>query len=129
MDGENSDALAGTRARVRPILRLGIVTLLFGPGVSKFLTYDRSVQFFEALGLPAPTVLVLVVGVIELGVAVFLFLNRAPRLAALTAMPLMIVAAVTAGPTWQNLSVFVAAAILIWIDTKPERAFSTEPMT
>jgi|AntDeeMetagen134_2_1112570.scaffolds.fasta_scaffold01062_6 uncharacterized membrane protein YphA (DoxX/SURF4 family) len=129
MDGENSDAPAGIRARVRPILRLGIAALLLGPGVSKFLTYGRSVQFFETLELPVPAVLVLVVGTIEIGVAVFLFLDRAPRSAAATAVPVMIVAGVTAGPTWQNLGVLISAFVLIAIDTEPEGLVNTERTT
>lgn len=129
MDGESSDASAGIRAKLRPILRIGIAALLLGPGVSKFLTHGRSVQFFETLGLPAPAVLVLVVGTIEIGVAVFLFLDRVPRAAAAAVVPVMIVASVTAGPTWQNLSVLVAAVVLIGIDTRPDGIFSTEPTT
>lgn len=129
MDGKSSDASTGIPARIRPVLRIGIAALVLGPGVSKFLTYGRSVQFFETLGLPAPAVLVLVVGTIELGIAVLLFLDRAPRAAALTIVPVMIVAAVTAGPTWQNLGVLVTAVILIRIDTKSDGIVSTEPTT
>lgn len=129
MAGENSGASAGTLARVRPILRIGIAAVLLGPGVSKFLTYGRSVQFFETLGMPAPAVLVLVVGVVEIGVAVFLVLDRAPRAAAVAVVPVMIVAAVTAGPTWQNLGVLIAAVVLIGIDTTPDGIASMEPTT
>jgi uncharacterized membrane protein YphA (DoxX/SURF4 family) len=129
MAGENSDACAGTLARGRPILRLGIAALLVGPGVNKFLTYGESVQFFETLGLSVPAILVLVVGTAELGVAVFLVLDRVPRAAAAAVIPVMIVAAVTAGPTWQNLGVLIAAVVLIGIDTTPDGIASTEPTT
>ena len=54
MDGESSDASTGIRAKLRPILRIGVAALLLGLGVSKFLTYGQSVQFFETLGLPVP---------------------------------------------------------------------------
>jgi len=129
MDGENPDASTGISARLRPVLRIGIAALVLGPGVSKFLTYGRSVQFFKTLGLPSPAVLVLVVGAIELGIAVLLFLDRAPRVASIAVVPLMIVAAVTAGPTWQNLGVLIAAVVLIGIDTNPDGIASTEPTT
>ena len=99
MCSKRSDTSTGIRAR----LRIGIAAVLLAPGVSKFLTYGRSVQFFETLGLPAPAVLVLAVGAVEIGIAVFLVLDRAPRAAAVTVVPVMTVAAVTAGPTWQKL--------------------------
>ena len=112
MCSKRSDTSTGIRAR----LRIGIAAVLLAPGVSKFLTYGRSVQFFETLGLPAPAVLVLVVGTVEIGVAVCLFLDRAPRVAAVAVVPVMIVAAVTAGPTWQNLGVLISALVLVGID-------------
>ena len=129
MAGENSDASVGTLAKGRPILRLGTAALLLGPGVSKFITYGQSVQFFETLGLPVPAVLVLVVGAAEISIAALLFLDRVPRAAAVTVIPVMLVAAVTAGPTWQNLGVLIAAIVLIGIDTERDEIVSTEPMT
>lgn len=55
------------RTQVPSGLRLAIVGLLFGPAVSKFVTYERSVQSFTGLGLPSPDVLVLVVGAVDSG--------------------------------------------------------------
>lgn len=94
-----------------------IVGLLVGPGIGKLLTYERSVRFFASLGLPAPDVLVVVVGVVELLAAGFLLVNRVPRIAALLAVPMMVVAAVTAGPSWQNIGALVAALGLIGLET------------
>jgi uncharacterized membrane protein YphA (DoxX/SURF4 family) len=125
MGGKRSDTSTGIRAR----LRIGIAAVLLAPGVSKFLTYGRSVQFFETLGLPAPAVLVLAVGAVEIGIAVFLVLDRAPRAAAVTVVPVMIVAAVTAGPTWQKLWMLIPVVVLIGIDTKPDGIVSMEPTT
>lgn len=129
MDSETGNVSTGIRSRSRTVLRVGIAGLLLGPGVGKFLTYGQSVQFFETLGLPLPAVLVLVVGAVELGVAVALLLDRAPRAAAVTTVPVMIVAAVTAGPTWQNVGVLVAAVVLVGIDPETVGDFSTEPAT
>jgi len=129
MDGESSDASTGIRAKLRPILRIGIAALLLGPGVGKFLAYGQPVQFFETLGLPVPAVLVLVVGTVEISIAALLFLDRVPRAAAVTVVPVVIVAAVTAGPTWQNPGVLIAAVVRIGIDTKSDGIVSTEPTT
>lgn len=129
MVGETDDELSGPLTTLRLALRVVIAGLLLGPGVSKFFTYGQSVQFFETLGLPVPAVLVLVVGAVEIGVAVVLLLDRAPRVAALPTVPVMTVAALTAGPTWQNLGVLVAAVVLVGIDTGTDGEFGTEPTT
>ena len=85
--------------------------------MSKFLTFERSVRFFAALGLPAPELLVPIVGVVELAAAALLFLDRAPRAAALLVVPVMAVAVVTAGPAWQNVSITGAAILLVALET------------
>lgn len=117
MAHETEDGGIDLRRGLRPILRFGMAGLLLVPGASKFLTYGTSVRFFESLGLPAPAVLVPVVGGIELVAAGLLLLDRFPRLAALLTVPIMLVAAVTAGPTWQNLGVLAGAVVLIGLDT------------
>lgn len=90
---------------------------MFGPGVSKFLTYNQSVRFFRTLALPAPEILVLIVGAVEIAVAVLLLFDYAPRASALRAVPALIVAIVIARPTWQNLGVLIAALLLVGIET------------
>lgn len=102
---------------VLPFARVGSGALLLGPGVGKFVTYDRSVRFFAALGLPSPELLVPFVGVVELAAAALLFSDRAPRLGALFAVPVMVVAAATAGPTWQNLGVLATASLVLVLET------------
>lgn len=62
----------------RPALRIGTAALLFGPGIRKFLTYEQSVGFFMTLDFPAPELLVVIVGSVEIGAALLLFLNRIP---------------------------------------------------
>jgi len=115
------DATVANWSRVRAwapdVFRFTIVGLLLGPGVSKFLTYDHSVQFFDSLGLPAPGVLVIAVGVAELLAAVLLVVDRAPRAAVLLTIPIMVVAAVTAGPSWQNVGALVAALGVLAVET------------
>lgn len=48
-------------------LRLGLVALVAKPALSKVLTYGRSVSFFDALGIPAPAILVILAGGIQVG--------------------------------------------------------------
>lgn len=101
------------RTHGRPALRIGAAALPFGPGISKFITYDQSVSFFTVLGLPAPVLLVLVVGGLEIGAALSLFFDRVPWLGALLAIPIMTVAIATAGPSWQNIGVLLASILVI----------------
>lgn len=116
MAHETEDGDIDLRRNLRPVLRIGIAALLLVPGASKFITYGTSVRFFESLGLPAPAVLVPVVGGIELVAAGLLLLDRVSWLAALLTIPIMVVAAITAGPTWQNLGVLAGAVVLIGLD-------------
>lgn len=106
------------RGSIRAVLRVGIAGLLLGPGVSKFLTYEQSVLFFQTLGIPRPEIMVPVVGGIELAVAITLLLDRFPRGSALLVIPVMLVAAATGGPTWQNLGILLAAGFLVGLETK-----------
>jgi putative oxidoreductase len=117
MEDATDDESADYRATIQFVLRLGIAGLVLGPGVSKFLTYEQSVQFFRTLAIPAPAIMVVLVGGVELAVAVLLLLDRAPRASAILVIPVMVVAAATAGPTWQNLGVFAAAVGLITLET------------
>lgn len=109
-------SLLSLRTRVLPFFRFGMAGLL-GPGVSKFVTYERLVAFFASLGLPSPAVLVVVV-VAKLLAATLLVMDRAPRAAALLAAPIMPVAVLTAGPSWQNVGVLAAAAIVLGSDRR-----------
>ncbi|MFB6302603.1 MAG: DoxX family protein [Haloferacaceae archaeon] len=116
MDGA-SEVLTRARATVRPLLRVGIAGLLLGPGASKVLTYERSVRFFTTLSLPVPEILVPVIGAVELGAATVLLTDRGSRIGAAIVVPVMLVAAATAGPTWQNLAVLLGALALVVVDT------------
>jgi uncharacterized membrane protein YphA (DoxX/SURF4 family) len=58
-----------------------------------------------------------VVGGIEIAVASALLLDRIPRISTLLAMPVMLVAAATVGPTWQNLGILLATGVLIGLET------------
>ena len=117
MGDERDRSLGDLSMTSRLVLRVGIAGLLLGPGVSEFLTYQQSVQFFERLALPAPDLLVPIVGGVELGAAVLILLDRALRLAAALVIPVMVVAIGTAGPSWQNVGALMAALGLIGVET------------
>ena len=123
MGDERDRSLGDLSMTSRLVLRVGIAGLLLGPGVSEFLTYQQSVQFFERLALPAPDLLVPIVGGVELGAAVLILLDRALRLAAALAIPAMVVAIGTAGPSWQNVGDLMAALGLIGVETIPDGWF------
>jgi uncharacterized membrane protein YphA (DoxX/SURF4 family) len=123
MSHETEDGDIDLRRNLRPFLRVGIAGLLLVPGASKFLTYGTSVRFFESLGLPAPGVLVPIVGSLELVAAGLMLFDRVPRLGALVAIPIMLVAVATAGPSWQNLGVLVGSFVLIGLDTPAVNRF------
>ena len=127
MGDERDESSEDLSTALRLVLRVSIAGLLLGPGVSKFLTYQQSVQFFERLALPAPDLLVPLVGGVELGAAALVLLDRAPRLAAVVVIPVMLVAIGTAGPSWQNFGVLMAALGLLGIETKSGERYDPKP--
>lgn len=115
------------QAWVPVFLRLLVVGLLAGPAVSKFLTYDSSVAFFGAIGIPYPAVAVIVVGIIELAALAMLGFGFAGRAAALALLPVMVVAMLASGLDWKNTSVLFGAAALVIVGTGPYSAW--QPIT
>lgn len=98
-------------------LRLGLVALVAKPALSKVLTYGRSVSFFDALGIPAPAILVILAGGIQVGAIVLLLVGVGERLAAISLLPVMVVAILYAGLDWKNVSVLVGAMGLLVLET------------
>lgn len=94
-------------------LRLLLVALLAKPALSKFLSYGSSVAFFDAIGMPYPAAMVIVAGVVEAVAGVLLLLGIGDRLAALSLIPVMLVAMLHVGPDWKNLAVLLGAAALV----------------
>ncbi|WP_084157064.1 aldo/keto reductase [Haladaptatus cibarius] len=91
------------------VLRVLIVLLVALPAAGKFLDYAGQVEFFTSLGIPAPQLMVLVVGTIEATSAVMLLLGIAGRVAALALVSIMLVAIVTAGANPLNLTILLAS--------------------
>lgn len=101
-------------------LRLAVAALVVNPALSKFLTFGNSVAFFDAIGMPAPAVMVLVAGVIEVTAVVLLLVGVGERLAALAIVPVMLVAMLHVGPDWKNLGVLLGALAILALGTDPD---------
>lgn len=97
----------------RLALRLVVAALVAGPAVSKFLTHGRSVEFFAGLGFPAPAAMVLLAGVVEVAAVALLVLGVGDDLAALSLVPVMLVAIVAVGPDWKNLAVLGGSLAIV----------------
>lgn len=98
-------------------LRLVLAALVAKPALSKFLTYGNSVAFFDAIGMPAPTLMVIVAGIIEVGAVVLLLIGDGERLAALSLIPVMLVAILYVGPDWKNLGVLIGSLVILLLET------------
>lgn len=98
-------------------LRLVLVALVAKPALSKVVTFGSSVSFFDAIGMPAPALMVIVAGFIEVGAVVLLLVGVGERLAAASLVPVMLVAILYVGPDWKNLSVLLGAMGLLVLVT------------
>ncbi|WP_254532909.1 DoxX family protein [Natrinema gelatinilyticum] len=99
------------------VLRFVLVVLVAKPASSKVVTYGSSVSFFDAIGIPAPAVMIIVAGVIEVGAVALLLIGVEERLAAVSLIPVMLVAILYVGPDWKNLSVLLGAMGLLVLET------------
>ncbi|RBI60287.1 DoxX family protein [halophilic archaeon] len=98
-------------------LRLVLVALVAKPALSKVVTYGGSVSFFDTIGMPAPAAMVIVAGLIEVGAVALLLIGISERLAAVSLIPVMLVAILYVGPDWKNLSVLLGAMGILVLET------------
>ena len=99
-------------------LRLVLIALVAKPALSKFVTHENSVTFFDAIGMPAPQLMVIIAGIIEVGAVFLLLVGVGERLAAASLIPVMLVAILYVGPDWKNLSVLFGALALLVLHTE-----------
>lgn len=97
-------------------LRIFLVVLVV-PGSQKLLNYGSQVDFFAELGIPAPELLVPLVGVIELTAATLIAFGIAGRLGAALMVPVMLVAMATAEVNAFNTAVLVASLGILVVGT------------
>lgn len=98
-------------------LRLVLIALVAKPALSKVVTYDSSVAFFNAIGMPVPAVMVILAGFLEIGAVILLLAGVGKRLAAVLLIPVMLVAILYVGSDWKNLSVLVGAVGILVLET------------
>ncbi|MFW6321441.1 MAG: DoxX family protein [Halohasta sp.] len=108
-------------------LRVFLVVLVV-PGSTKLLDYGGQVDFFADLGIPAPELLVPIVGVIELTAAVLIVAGIAGRLGAALVVPIMLVAMATAEVNALNTAVLVASLGILALGTGRYSLVSTEEL-
>ncbi|SIR84077.1 putative oxidoreductase [Haladaptatus litoreus] len=108
------------------VLRVLIALLVALPAAGKFLDYAGQVEFFTSLGIPAPELMVLVVGTVEAASAVMLLLGIAGRVAALALTSIMLVAIVTAGANPLNLTILLASLVVLALGTGPYSLWEPE---
>lgn len=101
------------------VARGAVVAALAGPATAKVLDYAGQVAFFESIGLPAPELLVVVSGVVELVALVGIGLGVAGRLLAIPLVVNMLVAVVAAEPNPGNLTVLAGALVVLALGTGP----------
>lgn len=98
-------------------LRVVLVVLLAPPAFAKFLAYGEQVEGFAGYGIPAPGVMVIVVGVFEVLAVLAALVGAAGRLAAVPLPVIMVVAMVSAGVVANNVAVLVCAVGIVVLGT------------
>lgn len=105
---------------VRLLLRLLVAAVVAEPALSKFLTHESSVAFFSRIGIPFPKAMVLIAGSIQITAVVLLVLGIGEDLAALSLIPVILVAIVYVGPDWKNLAVLGGSLTIILLHTRAD---------
>ena len=108
------------------VARAAAVYVLFSPMLSKFTNTERMVGLFGNLGLPAPEITVLFVGVVELLGVVLYALGLGGRVIAVPLIIEMIVAMSTAGVNQNNIIVLTASVIILTLGTGALSPFQPE---
>ena len=101
-----------------PLLLRGLVVLILtGPAVGKFVLYADRVGRFTQYGIPAPEIMVVVVGVLQLFTVVTVATGVAGRVGALVTIPIMVTAMVTASANVANALVLISCIGILLIGT------------
>ncbi len=102
------------------VFRALVVWQLAWPALSKFVLYASRVEHFRHdYGIPAPEVLVPVVGAFELTAVVAALFGIAGRFAALPVIVIMLVAFAAAGPNRGSAMVLIGSVGIALLGTGP----------
>lgn len=125
--GGKEASVGSSILRWLPIPTRIIVVLLLAPSaLSKFVDYPASVEYFAGLGIPAPEIMVLVVGAFEAVAVVALSLGVAGRIACVPLLAIMVVAMTTAGIVPSNVAALVGALGITLLGTGPYSVYKPE---
>jgi putative oxidoreductase len=95
-------------------LRLAAGGVFVAFGLGKFINHSSELASFKTYGLPAPELLVVVIGAVELVGGLALMAGRLTRLAALVLAGDMVAAIIFSGlGQWEVISLTLAPALLV----------------
>lgn len=111
--GSERAALTGWAGLVPVVFRAVAALLLAPSAVLKLVAHSKRAAVFADLGVPAPEVTVVVVGLLELLAAVLIATGTEGRVGALVGVPIMIAAIGFAGLMVTNIAVLVACVGIV----------------
>lgn len=101
-----------------PVALRGLLAIILVPAaVWKFTLYADRVARFTEYGIPAPEIMVVVVGIVELLAALMILLGVAGRLGALVMVPIMLTAIAVSAPNPHNGLVLVGCIAVVLLGT------------
>lgn len=103
--------------RLPIVMRALVVLILTGPAIGKFLLYADRVGRFIEYGIPAPEIMVVVVGVVQLFTIATAVTGVAGRVGAFVTIPVMLTAMVVASPNVANALVLISCIGIVLIGT------------
>ncbi|MBX0287869.1 hypothetical protein EGH22_16160 [Halomicroarcula sp. F28] len=106
--------------RLPVVLRGLVVLILTGPAIGKFVLYTDRVGRFTQYGIPAPEIMVVVVGVLQLFTVGTVATGVLARVGALVTVPVMVTAMVVASANVANALVLVSCIGIVLIGTGDE---------
>lgn len=109
------------------VLRGVLAAALLPAALEKFVDYGPQAIMFAELGVPAADVTVLLVGVVELATALALAFGIASRVAALTVVPVMLVAIALVGVVPSNAVVLLASLGVVAVGPGRYAAWDPDP--
>ncbi len=99
------------------MLRAAAVLATLGPALMKIIDYPGQVEFFRSLGIPAPEIMVVLSGAVEMIAIILLVLGAAGRAAALMLLSVVTVAIITAGPNVASILVALSTIGILILGT------------
>lgn len=100
------------RTAVGIVVRVFVAVIFVGSGGVKLIMYSDQLGLFIEWGVPFPEVMVVVVGVVEVGTGAAVFFGFLARVGACVLAAVMVAAFLTAGPNGLNIFSFFLCVVL-----------------